>query len=83
MIISIIDLTGFAGAVLLVTAFYLNTSGRWTSRTLSYQVFNAIAGGLLTYYTWEKGAYFAAAINLIWLAVAVVGLVQITKKTAR
>lgn len=78
-----VDLTGFVGAILLVGAFFCITSGRWTSKTPLYQIFNTLAGGLLAYYTWEKGAYFAAAINIIWMAVALVGLAKITKKTTR
>ena len=83
MNVSFIDLTGFVGAILLVAAFYMITSGRWSSRTQWYQVLNTVAGGLLAYYTWEKGAYFAAAINIIWMTVAIAGLMQIAKKTTR
>lgn len=79
----LVELTGFVGAVLLLGAFYLITVGRWSSKTQWYQLSNAAAGALLAYYTWEKAAYFAAAINLIWVVVAAAGLVRIRRKNTK
>jgi hypothetical protein len=65
----LIEIIGWAGAVLVLLAYGLLSAHRLSSRSGTYQVLN-IGGsvGLLINALWN-GAIPSAAVNLIWMAI--------------
>ena len=72
----VINSLGFIGAALLLGAYIQSSRGKWHGSTRAYQVANLFAGLSLTIYTYEKNAYFATFINIIWSIIALSALVH-------
>ena len=59
----------------MLSAYLLLTSGRIDSRSRAYQWLNVLAGmGFIVNSGWN-GAYPSAFLNVIWVAIALYGLV--------
>lgn len=65
----VIEIVGWAGALLVLLAYGLLSAHKLNSRSASYQVLN-IAGsvGLVINSMWN-GAIPSAAVNIIWMAI--------------
>lgn len=68
------ELIGSAGAISLLAAYFLITTGRIASSTLTYQGLNLFAAIALVAYGFHKAAWANVALNLVWMAVAIIGL---------
>ena len=77
----LIDFIGFAGAILLLYAFWRNANGTWQAPSLAYAVSNVIAAIILSIYSMYKGAHANVALNIVWLIVACVSVRTYFKKT--
>jgi hypothetical protein len=65
----LIEVIGWLGAVLVLSAYGLLSAQRLSSRSVAYQVLN-IAGSLgLVINTGWNGAIPSAAVNVIWLGI--------------
>ena len=66
---SLVEIIGWLGAVLVLSAYGLLSAHRLTSRSVAYQVLN-IAGsvGLVINTAWN-GAMPSTVVNLIWLGI--------------
>jgi hypothetical protein len=73
------DLLGWVGATALLIAYGLISAGKVRARNRSYQGLN-VAGsmGLIVNSTWY-GAYPSTALNVIWIAIALITLLKISK----
>ena len=71
---TLIELVGWAGALLVLVAYGLVSAGRVSSRSWSYQALN-IAGaiGLVVNSAWN-GAIPSAVVNIIWIGIGVYAL---------
>lgn len=75
----LIELTGWTAAVLMLTAYVLLNMGRVTSRSRTYQWLNVLSGaGFIVNSGWN-GAYPSAAINVVWMAIALYGVAKIAQ----
>lgn len=72
----VIDLTGWAGSMLLIVAYFRNSRGTLKAESFQYQMFNVVGSLLLIVNTVHYGAYPSSAVNVIW---AVIGLRFIVK----
>lgn len=68
------ELIGIVGGVFYLLAFYRTVIGKWTSKSLWYELDNLFGAVFLSYYTWQKGAYVSLILNIIWGVVAFVGV---------
>jgi formate hydrogenlyase subunit 3/multisubunit Na+/H+ antiporter MnhD subunit len=69
-----IEIVGWAAAILLLSAYVLLTMGKLTSQSKRYQWLNVMAGaGLIVNSGWN-GAYPSVFINVVWMAVALYGV---------
>jgi hypothetical protein len=65
----LIEVIGWLGAVLVLSAYGLLSAHRLSSRSVAYQVLN-IAGSVgLVINTGWNGAIPSAAVNVIWLGI--------------
>ncbi|MFC4221617.1 CBU_0592 family membrane protein [Flagellimonas marina] len=71
----IVDLLGWTGSIMLVTAYWLNSKNRISAQTLLYQLLNILGSLLLMTNTIYYGAYPSSSVNIVWL---LIGLIHIT-----
>mgnify|MGYP001277558736 CR=1 FL=1 len=83
MIITPLEILGVVGMALILFAFYRVNSGKWTNKSLWYELDNLFGAGLLCVYSWQKTAYAVLALNAIWLIVALIGLRSIYDRHPR
>jgi len=74
---SLFDVLGWAGAVVILGAYGLLTLGRWRSDALRYQVANTVGAAALLVWAVSIAAWQSALINAVWAVVGVVGLRRI------
>ena len=79
----LIDVAGIVGAIMLLIAYFMATTKRWQTHSLSYQLSNLGAAGLLVVYSFSKTAYVHVVINIVWAGVAIVGLIFIGEHRSR
>ena len=79
----LIEIAGWAGAVLILLAYFLVTIGRVTARTPAFQWMNLVcAAGFALNGAWHR-AIPSATLNVVWMAIAAFALLRIRKaKTA-
>lgn len=76
-----IDILGWIGSVEVILAYALISNGKVHGKSVSYQLLNLTGSIFLTANTVYYRAYPSTAINLVWMVVAVVALIQAwTKK---
>lgn len=71
---------GAVGASLLLFGFYRTSIGRWTNKTLWYELDNVIGPVLLMVYSFHFQAYISIIINSVWIAVAFRGLMPFAER---
>ena len=77
-----VELTGWAGALLVLAAYALLTMKRVTPVSSSYRWLNvAGSAGLVVNATWN-GALPAAFLNIVWLAVTLYALAKSARAAA-
>jgi hypothetical protein len=70
----LIEVIGWAGALLLLLAYGLVSAGRVESRAVSYQAMNLLgAAGLVVNSGWN-GAFPSASLNVVWMAIGLAAL---------
>ncbi len=69
------EVVGWAGAVLLVSAYALVATHRLDARGRTYHGMNLVAAVALSAYSVVKVAWAQVALNAFWGAVAVVGII--------
>ncbi len=65
-----IDVLGWIGAVLILTAYALISSKKVEGNSLSYQLLNIFASIFLTINTAYYGAIPSTLVNIIWAIIA-------------
>jgi hypothetical protein len=69
-----IDVSGWTGAILILGSFALLSFGKIQARSPLYQWMNVIGAlGLIINSGWN-GAWPSVALNVVWMAIAVVAL---------
>ncbi len=67
----VVDLVGWAGALVLLTAYALVSMKRLEGDARSYQLLNLWGGAFLIVNTLYYGAYPSSLVNLVWVTIAV------------
>lgn len=69
-----VEFAGWTGALLILLAYLLVTSGRVTGQSLAFQLMNLFGAAGFTINGWWHGALPSASLNLIWMGIAAVAL---------
>lgn len=79
------DLIGLIGAIFLLFGFYRVTIGKWTNKSLWYELDNVIGPVLLIIYQLHLRAYISVVLNAVWAIVAFKGITSYAERfvTAR
>lgn len=65
-----IDLVGWAGSILVLLAFGLNSTGRICAQSATYQWLNILGSIFLILNTFHYHAFPSMAVNIIWTLIA-------------
>ena len=68
----IVNVVGWIGMALLISAYALVTTGRILGPSLTFQLMNLVGGGSLMVNSAYYGAWPSAALNLVWVVIGVV-----------
>ena len=70
------DVAGWIGMAGLISAYWLVSTNRVRGTSRLYQTLNVIGAGGLLLNTFYNRAYPAAALNTVWLGIAVVAHIR-------
>jgi len=65
-----VDVLGWLGAIAILFAYWLVSTRRAAGDSLLYQMLNVLGSVCLTINTYYHGALPSAAVNVIWLGIA-------------
>jgi hypothetical protein len=74
-----IEAVGWIGAALVLSAYFLLTSRKLGGESITYHNMNLLGGMLVAINAIANSAYPSAAINIVWVFVAIYGVVKGTK----
>lgn len=66
---SIEEVCGWVGAILVLIAYYMVTTGKAKPDSQGFQLINIIGAVFLIYYTYSCRAYASMIVNIIWVAI--------------
>ena len=75
----LVEIAGWAGAVLILLAYLLLSMGRLTGQSLAYQLMNVAGAAGFLVNGWWHGALPSASLNLIWMLIAAAALWRIRR----
>lgn len=78
----VIEVVGWTAAVMMLTAYVLLNTGRVTPKSKIYQWLNILSGAGFVINSGWNGAYPSAAINVVWMGIALYGLSKIAQGKA-
>ncbi len=76
----IVEIIGWVGSILLITAYWLNSTNKINAQSIVYQCLNIIGSICFIITTVYHKAYPPAALNVVWVLIGIYYLVQIWKK---
>ena len=77
------ELVGWVGGALILTAYGMLTAGKLDAKSPAYQWMNVVgAAGFIANSGWN-GAWPSAVLNIIWVGIGVVALIRIFAKRER
>lgn len=66
---------GIIGAVMLLFGFYRINSGKWSNKSLYYELDNVVGAALVIIYQIRYHAFVTVVLNAIWAGVALWGII--------
>lgn len=80
MVIFLVEVAGWMGAALILIAYLMVTLGRLTGQSLAFQWMNLVGAAGFVVNGWWHRAIPSAALNLVWMLIAAVALLQLWKR---
>ena len=75
-----VEIAGWAGAVLILLAYLLLSAGRLTGQSPAYQWMNVAGAAGFVINGWWHGALPSAVLNILWMLIGGVALWRILAK---
>ncbi|PWT96899.1 MAG: hypothetical protein C5B52_14820 [Bacteroidetes bacterium] len=76
----LLESTGWLGAIVLLSAYFMNSIGLIQGMSLPYQLMNLGGSLLVAFYTYVKKAYPNTVLNIIWMVIAGFAIMNILLK---
>jgi fluoride ion exporter CrcB/FEX len=73
----LLELTGWMGAIISLSAFTLNSLNLLSSQSIEYLLMNIIGCSFLIVYAVSKKAYASWVLNAVWLLITAFALIRI------
>ena len=80
MIPILVEIAGWAGALLILLAYLLLSAEKLTGQSLVYQGMNVVGAAGFVINAWWHGALPSAALNVLWLLIGAIASWRILKK---
>lgn len=77
MIDIVIEVIGWSGAVMILVAYLLLTTGKIAAASVTYQALNLVGALAFVLNSGWNGAIPSATLNVIWAGIAVYALTRI------
>lgn len=74
---------GLVGALLILFGFYRTSIGRWTGKSLWYELDNLIGALMVASYQIHYRAYISVGVNVVWAVVALRGITSYRERRKR
>jgi len=75
-----VEVVGWAGALLILLAYLLVTTGRLTGQSLAFQWMNLLGAAGFVVNGWAHRALPSASLNVVWMLIAAVALWRLWKR---
>jgi hypothetical protein len=75
----IFELCGWVGAVLVLVAYYMVTTGKAKGDSRNFQLINISGAVMLVVYTYNCQAYASMIVNVIWVAIGMTSFIKFIK----
>ena len=72
----VVEIVGWAGALLILAAYALLSEGKVTGRSALYQGMNVVGAAGFIVNGWWHGALPSTALNVVWMAIGVATLAR-------
>jgi hypothetical protein len=79
----LVEVAGWAGAVLILFAYLLLSIGKLTGRSAAYQAMNLAGAVGFVINGWWHRAIPNAAMNVVWAGIAIYSLIRLARPRAR
>lgn len=66
--------------LLVLFSFYRTSIGKWTGKSMWYELDNLFGALLMGVYAFSKGAYVNIVLNIVWGAVALRGVTTLAER---
>ncbi len=76
----LVEVVGWAGAILILLGYLLITTGKLTGKSLVYQAMNVLGAAGFAINGWWHRALPSAALNVVWLLIGVIASWRILKR---
>ncbi|MDJ1500364.1 CBU_0592 family membrane protein [Xanthocytophaga agilis] len=76
----VVETVGWIGSVLVVTAYFLNMSGKIDAQSTLYKWLNIIGSAGLIILTLYHKAIPSAVVNIIWTVIGIAALIRTARK---
>jgi hypothetical protein len=71
---------GIVGASCILLGFYRTSVGKWTGKSLWFELDNLVGALFLIVYQLSIGAYVTLILNIVWVIVAFAGINSIAQR---
>jgi hypothetical protein len=75
----VVEIVGWMGAVLVLGAYIMVSTGRLSGASPAFQWMNAVGAGFFVLNTWWHGAMPSMVLNIIWSAIGFATLWRIAR----
>lgn len=79
----LIDILGWTGVASLLIAYGLVSYKKLEGDSIAYQLLNLVGSALLILNSLYFGAYPSVGVNIAWIGIAIVTLIQIRHKSRK
>ena len=75
-----VEVVGWAGALLILSAYLLLSMGKVSGQSMLYQAMNAVGAAGFIVNGWWHGAIPNTALNVVWMIIAAIALWRIAAR---
>lgn len=79
----LIDILGWTGVASLLIAYGLVSYKKLEGDSIAYQLLNLVGSALLILNSLFYGAYPSVGVNIAWIGIAIITLLQIRRKSRK
>ena len=78
----LVEIVGWAGALLILAAYGLLSAGKLTGQSRSYQWMNVAGAAGFVVNGWWHGALPSTALNVVWMLIGGIALWRMTRRSS-